>query len=110
MIKLLMISDFICSLITHSIAVGLKSIAPSPPYPIPDDHTLSAHDYDFEQLLEHHVGGWGPYQRRYLFFFAIVTLELAYVTYSPILYLYVPESYHCTTPPGECPYESVQGC
>ena len=33
--------------------------------------------------------------------FAIVTLELAYVTYSPILYLFVPESYVCAAPPGD---------
>ena len=58
-------------------------------------------EIDFNEILEKHVGGWGRYQWQYLFVFAIVTMELSYVTYSPVLYLYVPDSYECSAPPGK---------
>jgi hypothetical protein len=52
-------------------------------------------------MLENYVGGWGQYQWQYLFVFIIVTMELSYVTYSPILFLFVPEDYWCLAPPGK---------
>ena len=54
---------------------------------------------DFETLMKDHIGGWGPYQFRYMFIFAIVTLELSYVYYSPVLFLYVPKQHWCSPPP-----------
>lgn len=54
---------------------------------------------DFESILRDHVGGWGPYQYRYMFIFAVITLELSYVYYSPILFLYVPKQHWCSPPP-----------
>lgn len=58
-------------------------------------------EIDFNEILEKHVGGWGRYQWQYLFVFIIVTMELSYVTYSPVLFLYLPEEYWCSAPPGE---------
>jgi hypothetical protein len=55
-------------------------------------------------MLEKHVGGWGRYQWLYLIFFAVTVADLAYVSYSPILYLYVPESHWCSPPPGDRPH------
>lgn len=59
---------------------------------------------DFQEILEDYVGGWGPYQWKYLIVFAFVTTMLAYVTYSPLMILFVPENYWCTPPPGKLKY------
>ena len=45
---------------------------------------------DFEEVLSY-VGGWGRYQFiLLLFFFAFCAID-AYVVYSPVLFLYVPD-------------------
>ncbi len=54
---------------------------------------------DFETILRDHIGGWGPYQYRYMFIFAVITLELSYVYYSPVLFLFVPKQHWCSPPP-----------
>ena len=45
---------------------------------------------DFEEVLSH-VGGWGCYQMILLFFFFIFCAFTAYVTYIPVIFLYVPD-------------------
>ena len=58
-------------------------------------------EVDFNEILEKHVGGWGRYQWQYLMAFAIVTMQWSYVSYSPILVLYVPDAHWCSAPPGK---------
>ena len=45
---------------------------------------------DFEEVLCH-VGGWGRYQIGLLFFFFAFCAFTAYITYAPVLFLYVPD-------------------
>jgi len=51
---------------------------------------------DFDELLTH-IGGWGKFQIKLLIIFVQFTFFLAYVGYSPILYLYVPDHW-CQIP------------
>ena len=51
---------------------------------------------DFEELLDH-IGGWGKFQIRLTVIFVYFTFFLAYVGYTPILYLYTPEHW-CKIP------------
>ena len=51
---------------------------------------------DFEELLDH-IGGWGNFQIRLTAIFVYFTFFLAYVGYTPILYLYTPEHW-CKIP------------
>ena len=54
------------------------------------------HKVDFEELLDH-IGGWGKFQIRLTAIFVYFTFFLAYVGYTPILYLYTPEHW-CKIP------------
>ena len=51
---------------------------------------------DFEALLDH-IGGWGKFQIRLTAIFVYFTFFLAYVGYTPILYLYTPDHW-CKIP------------
>merc|ERR1712109_119351 len=51
---------------------------------------------DFDELLNH-IGGWGKFQITLLVMMIQFTFFLAYVGYSPILYLYVPDHW-CSIP------------
>ena len=51
---------------------------------------------DFEELLNH-IGGWGKFQIRLTAVFVYFTFFLAYVGYTPILYLYTPDHW-CKIP------------
>ena len=51
---------------------------------------------EFDELLTH-IDGWGKFQIKLLILFIQFTFFLAYVGYSPILYLHVPD-HHCTIP------------
>ena len=51
---------------------------------------------DFEELLDH-IGGWGKFQIRLTAIFVYFTFFLAYVGYTPILYLYTPDHW-CKIP------------
>ena len=53
---------------------------------------------DFEELLDH-IGGWGNFQIRLTAIFVYFTFFLAYVGYTPILYLYTPDHW-CKIPEG----------
>ena len=52
---------------------------------------------DFEDVLKH-VGGWGRYQLTLLVVSFPFTLFLAYVAYSPILFMYTPEHWCAPDP------------
>ncbi len=51
---------------------------------------------DFDDLLGH-INGWGKFQIKLLILFIQFTFFLAYVGYSPILYLYTPDHW-CNIP------------
>ena len=54
--------------------------------------------WEFEDVLNH-VGGWGRYQKSQLIIFLPLTVILAYVCYSPILFLYTPDHW-CSPDPS----------